>query len=61
MFPFMLFPHLFQTPVPPPTMTELITGGTTLVTDMGIMPVIFAGAVAGVGVFIFRRVRTASR
>ena len=43
------------------TFDAMITAGIGIITDMGVMPVIFAGAVAGVGVFIFRRVRTASR
>ena len=43
------------------TFDTFITEGIGLITDLGVMPIIFAGAVVGVGVYVFKRVRSASR
>lgn len=54
-------PAMAQTPVPPPTASELITTGSSLLTDMGVLPIVFAGAIIGVAVFLFKRFKSGAR
>lgn len=44
-----------------PTYTELVTAGTGVLTDAGVMTIVWAGAVIGLGVFLFRRFKSAAR
>lgn len=50
-----------QTPVPPPTTTELVTGATGVFTDAGVTVVVFATAIISLGTMLYRKFRGASR
>lgn len=56
-----VIPAMAQTPVPPPTASELVTAGSSLMSSTGVAPVIFAGAIIGVAVYLFRRFKTGAR
>lgn len=43
------------------TSSELITAAQGLLTDFGVLPLIFASAIIALGAFLLRRVRSASR
>lgn len=43
------------------TAAELVTAGSGLMTDTGVAPIIFAGAIIGVAVYLFRRFKTGAR
>jgi len=50
-----------QTPEPPMTVAEIITAGSGLVTDFGLMPYITVAAIVGIAVVLYARFRRASR
>lgn len=50
-----------QTPEPPMTVAEIITAGSGLVTDFGLMPYITVAAIVGIAVVLYSRFRRASR
>ena len=41
------------------TVSDFITEAFNLLNTFGVMPIIFASAVAGIGAFLFRRIRNA--
>lgn len=43
------------------TADALITAGSGLLTDMGVLPIVFAGAIIGVAVFLFKRFKSGAR
>jgi uncharacterized YccA/Bax inhibitor family protein len=49
------------TPIPPPTAVELVSSGSSLVSDLGILPIVFAGAIIGIAAFLFRRFKSGAR
>lgn len=50
-----------QTPEPPMTVDEIITAGSGLVQDFGLMPYITVAAIVGIAVVLYARFRRASR
>ncbi|MEA4907689.1 MAG: hypothetical protein VB089_08715 [Anaerolineaceae bacterium] len=49
---------VLQTPVP---YTDYVTQSAGLVNDLGMMPVIAAGAVIGLGIWLFSRAKRGAR
>lgn len=50
-----------QTPVPPMTPAEIITAGSAVINDFGLMPFITVSAIVGVAIFLFVRVKRGAR
>jgi len=53
-------PTFAQTPEPPPSMAEMLTSGQSIITDLGVLPIIFVGAIVFIAVQLFRRFKRAA-
>jgi uncharacterized YccA/Bax inhibitor family protein len=43
------------------TAADLVTAGSDLLTDLGVLPIVFAGAIIGIAAFLFRRFKSGAR
>lgn len=50
-----------QTPEPPPTISEMTTMAYDVIDNFGVSPIIWVGAVVGIAVLVFARIKRASR
>jgi len=55
-----VLPAMAQTPEPPPSMSEMLSSGQSIITDLGVLPIVFVGAIVFIAVTLFRRFKRAA-
>lgn len=55
-----VFAAMAQTPEPPPGISEMTEAGMGIITDLGVLPIVFVGAIVFIAVTLFRRFKRAA-